>query len=155
MTDSAWLRFWNRGVWWRAVLVVALYLALYLGAGQLVGRLFGDRVDPGNLFGSPGSVFFGLTAPLVIGSVILAAFVLALGWVGPLFSPQPVRRVVDVDPAGDCRGRDCAAAARHRLRRVLRGGCGAVVIHRPVHQVLRRGPHPRHRRQDAAGRREV
>jgi membrane protease YdiL (CAAX protease family) len=72
------------------VLLAAVYLALYLGAGQLVGLLFGDQVDADDLFATPQSVFFGLMLPLAIGSALLAAFVASVGWFPVLFGPQPV-----------------------------------------------------------------
>jgi len=88
---SGWAAFWNRGGWWRALLAAVVYLVLYVAAGQLVGRLFGDRVDTGDLFGSTDSVLFGLFLPLALGAVVLVAFVASLGWFRPLFAPQPVR----------------------------------------------------------------
>jgi len=90
-TASGWRGFWSRGGLWWAVLLAGVYLALYLGAGRLIGGVFGDRVDRQDLFSSPGSVFFGLTAGLLVGSAILAAFVISVGWFRPLFARQPVR----------------------------------------------------------------
>ena len=34
---SAWQQFWNQGGWWRALVLVVVYLALYLGAGWISG----------------------------------------------------------------------------------------------------------------------
>lgn len=34
---SGWKAFWDRGGWWRAVLLAVLYMAIYLGAGQVIG----------------------------------------------------------------------------------------------------------------------
>ncbi len=89
--EGGWRRFWNRGGLGRAVLLAALYYALYLVASQLVGLLLGDQVDAENVFSSTASVFVGLTLPLIIGSALLVAFVLSVGWFRPLFSRQPIR----------------------------------------------------------------
>jgi hypothetical protein len=73
------------------VLVVVVYLALYLGTGKLAGL-----VDPGygddELLSSVGAVFFQLTVGLVVGSVILTWFVVAMGWSAEIFGRQPVYR---------------------------------------------------------------
>lgn len=89
-SPSGWKSFWDRGGWWRAVLLVVVYLALYLLAGQLVGALFGDQLDAEDLFGSPESVFFGLFLPLALGAVALVAFVASVGWFPTLFARQPI-----------------------------------------------------------------
>ena len=89
--ESAWVSFWNRGGVWRAVLVAVVYLALYLVAGWLIGQMVGDQMDVDNLFGTPQTVFFALTLPLIIGAILLAAFVRSLGWFRPLFARQPIR----------------------------------------------------------------
>ena len=91
MNESGWRTFWNRGGLWRALLVVVVYQALYLVAGQVVGRAFGDLVDTENVFSSPASVFVALTSTLIIGAAVLVAFVFSVGWFRPLFSRQPVR----------------------------------------------------------------
>lgn len=88
--ESTWVAFWNRGGLWRAVLFAAVYLALYLGAGWVSGQLFGDSVDADNVFATPQSVFVALALPLVVGSILLAAFVYSVGWFRPLFARQPV-----------------------------------------------------------------
>jgi uncharacterized protein len=89
-TSSGWTSFWNRGGWWRAVLLVVAYLVLYLLAGQLSGALFGDRIDTDDLFGTPESVLFGLFLPLALGAVVLIAFVASVGWFPTLFGRQPI-----------------------------------------------------------------
>lgn len=90
-SPSRWKAFWDRGGWWRAVLVAVVYLALYIGAGQLVGALFGDQVNADDIFATPQSVFFGLLVPLVLGAVVLVAFVASVGWFPLLFARQPIR----------------------------------------------------------------
>lgn len=88
-SGSAWQAFWNRGGWWRALLLVVLYLALYLGAGWVGGKLFGDLVQT-SLFSTAGSVFAAVTWPLIVGAVLLTAFLLSVGWLGGLFARQPL-----------------------------------------------------------------
>jgi len=88
---SGWTTFWEKGGWWRAVLVAVVYLALYLAAGQAVGALFGDQVDTDDLFATPQSVFFGLFVPLAVGAIVLIAFVSSLHWSPALFARQPLR----------------------------------------------------------------
>lgn len=89
-TDSAWRTFWNRGGFWRAVLAAVVYMAFYLGAGLLVGQLFGDQVDAENIFADVPSVFFGLLLPLVVGAVVLTVFLSSVGWWRPLFAREPL-----------------------------------------------------------------
>ena len=88
--ESAWVGFWNRSGLRRAVLFAAVYLALYLGAGLFGGQLFGDQVDTEDVFDTPQSVFVALTLPLIVGSILLAAFAYSVGWFRPLFARQPV-----------------------------------------------------------------
>ena len=84
--SSGWRGFWARGRWWKAVLVVVVYLALYLLAGLGLGRMFGHLVDNENIFATPASVFFGIGAPLVVGAILLSAFVASLRWWRPIFA---------------------------------------------------------------------
>ena len=121
-STSGWTTFWDKGGWWRAVLVAVVYLALYLAGGQLVGALFGDQVDTDDLFATPQSVFFGLFLPLAVGAVVLIAFVASLRWFPALFARQPIRGRWWMWLAPVRRRRDRAAAARDRLRVVRRRG---------------------------------
>ena len=88
-SGSAWAEFWDRGGWWRALLLVVVYLALYLGAGWVGGKLFGDQVQS-SLFSTAGSVFAAVTWPLIVGAVLLTAFLLSVGWFRSLFARQPL-----------------------------------------------------------------
>jgi membrane protease YdiL (CAAX protease family) len=85
---TRWRTFWEHGGVSRAALAAACYLALYLLAGFLVGTWLGDLVDPEDLFATPASVAVGLGAPLLVGAVVLVAFVASLRWVGVLFARQ-------------------------------------------------------------------
>ena len=87
--QNAWRRFWNRGGWWKALVAAVVYLALYLGAGALIGRFAGDLIDRDDLAATPESVFFALALPPLVGGVILLLFAWSLGWLRPLFSRRP------------------------------------------------------------------
>lgn len=87
---SGWKRFWDRGGWWKAVLAAVVYLALYVGASQLIGLLFASELDSESPFGSASTVFFTLVLPIAVGSAILLAFAASVGWLGELFGPQPI-----------------------------------------------------------------
>lgn len=105
MSDSArengWRSFWNRGGWWKALIAAVVYLALYLGAGELIGLVAGDAIDRDNLLATPASVFIALGLPPLIGGVILLLFAWSTGWLGPLFArrPQQPRRWMWAAPA--------------------------------------------------------
>lgn len=83
--------FWNRGGWWKALLVTVSYLAVYLGIGQLVGLWLGHLIDEGGVFASARNVAIELLLPIGAGAVIIAAFLVAIGWLGPVLGRQPVR----------------------------------------------------------------
>lgn len=88
---SGWLAFWSRGGWWKAVLVAAVYMALYLGAGLLVGKLWGSAITEGGPLGSAVNVFLLLVLPIGIGAVIILVFLAASGMLRRVFAAQPVR----------------------------------------------------------------
>jgi membrane protease YdiL (CAAX protease family) len=89
--DNAWTRFWNQGDWWRAVLLIAGYLVIYVGGGLLIGQLVADRLSEDGIFADTQTVAWGLLAPLALGAVALTAFVASVGWFRSLFAPQPIR----------------------------------------------------------------
>jgi len=91
MDQTGWTSFWAHGRWWKAVLLVVVYLALYQLAGLGIGRLFGGMIDRENTFSSPASVFFSIGAPLVVGAVLLLAFAASVNWTKSVFARQPVR----------------------------------------------------------------
>jgi membrane protease YdiL (CAAX protease family) len=88
---SGWKRFWERGGWWRAVLVAAGYVALYLGAGLLIGRLLGPQLTDGGPLGSVINVVTYFLLPIGIGVILIVAFLATVGWLRPVFGRQPVR----------------------------------------------------------------
>jgi membrane protease YdiL (CAAX protease family) len=89
--ERGWRAFWNRGGWWKALIVVVVYLGVYQLLPILLLPLTRPMMDE-NMFATPGSVFAGLALPVVLGSIVLLAFAWSLGWLPrPLFGRQPVR----------------------------------------------------------------
>ena len=84
-TTSGWRRFWERGGWWRSLLAVAVYLALYEAGSLLFVPLLRSTDDPGL------AVFVGTGLPILLGGVILIAFAASVGWLRGLFARQPIR----------------------------------------------------------------
>lgn len=82
---SPWRRFWERGGWWRSLLAVVAYYALYQGGSFLFVPLLAGIDDPAM------KVFVGTALPIALGGVILVVFALSLGWLRELFGPQPIR----------------------------------------------------------------
>lgn len=85
-TENAWRRFWNRGGWWRSLLLVVVYYAVY----QLVplvtlGPFVRNVTDP------VASLWVGQVVPIAFGGVILVLFALSLAWMPELFGRQPIR----------------------------------------------------------------
>jgi membrane protease YdiL (CAAX protease family) len=87
---SGWARFWNRGTWWKAVILVVAYAVVYQLLGLLTSTLFGDLVDAENLFGSVSSIFLGLALPILLGGVLLLLFGWSIGAVPRVFGRQPI-----------------------------------------------------------------
>lgn len=85
-TGSPWKRFWERGGWWKAVLLVVVYYALYQLGGLLFEPLMGG-LEPG----SPAEVIVEIVLPIALGAVLLVAFALSVGWLRELFTAQPIR----------------------------------------------------------------
>ncbi|GAA2450544.1 CPBP family intramembrane glutamic endopeptidase [Agromyces soli] len=89
--ERGWRAFWNRGGWWKALIVVVVYLGVYQLLPILLLPLTRPMMDE-NMFATPGSVFAGLALPVILGSIVLLAFAWSLGWLPrPLFGRQPVR----------------------------------------------------------------
>lgn len=82
--------FWNRGGWWKAVLVAAVYMAIYIGVSQLIGVLFGDVIDEGGPLASGLNVAIYLILPIGIATIVILGFIAAIGWLKPIFGRQPV-----------------------------------------------------------------
>jgi hypothetical protein len=83
--------FWQRPATWKPVLLLAGYLVFYLAVVQLVGLLFGARIDDDDVLAGPASTFFGLTLPIAVGGIALLVFTWRVGKLRQVFGPQPVR----------------------------------------------------------------
>jgi hypothetical protein len=81
--------FLDRGGFWRLLLVVLVYLAIYLGSGRVSAMIAPDAVKA-DLLSSVSSVFFQLTFGLLVGAVVLIIFLSAIGWWRDLFARQPI-----------------------------------------------------------------
>lgn len=86
--SSPWKRFWDRGGFWKALLLAAAYYALYqliaVGVFFSIGQLGGP-------VGSPLNVLLTTGLPIALGGVLLVAFAWSIGWLRELFGPQPIR----------------------------------------------------------------
>lgn len=82
---SAWKRFWAAGGWWRSLLLVMGYFAIYQGVPLLFGSLLPTDAGPA------ATVWIFYVLPIAFGGLVLVAFALSLGWLRELFAPQPVR----------------------------------------------------------------
>lgn len=90
---NGWQRFWNRGGWWRAVLMAVIYLAVYNLSGLALQPAIGGLVDAENFLSTPLSAFLAIGLQPLIGSVVLVIIAVSLGWLPrPLFGRQPVPR---------------------------------------------------------------
>ena len=83
--------FLNRSGFWRLLSLVVVYLAIYLGAGWVSGKVGGHFVDD-DLLSSLGSVFFQLTFALVVGAIVLVAFSAYMGWNREMYGRQRIYR---------------------------------------------------------------
>jgi membrane protease YdiL (CAAX protease family) len=89
--ESGWKGWWDRGGFWKAVVLVVAYLALYLAAGRAIGAIWGDQIDADNPLSTAESVWFGVSAAIAAGIVVLLVFGLSIRWLKELFGPQPIR----------------------------------------------------------------
>lgn len=84
---SAWARFWNRGLWWKALILAVGYLVLYEAAGFLMAPFV-------PLIGGPESTSYLVVlyvVPIFLGCVILVVFGATVGWLRDLFARQSIR----------------------------------------------------------------
>ncbi|GGF16590.1 CPBP family intramembrane glutamic endopeptidase [Subtercola lobariae] len=87
-TLSSWKRFWERGGWWKALIVVLVYYGLYQLAALVVFWVFGGLdLAAGSALG----IFIGTGLPILIGGVILVVFAWSIGWLRELFGRQAIR----------------------------------------------------------------
>lgn len=90
---NGWQRFWNRGGWWRAVLMAVIYIAAFNLAGLALRPLVGGLADADDIFATPISAFIAIGLQPLFGSILLLIIAATLGWLPrPLFGRQPVPR---------------------------------------------------------------
>ena len=85
--SSWWRRFWDPGGFWRALLLAALYLGIYMLVGFLLGlATTGVRGKEG----SASYLLFATALPILVTGVILVVFAVSVGWLKRLFARQSV-----------------------------------------------------------------
>lgn len=91
--QRGWRAFWDRGGWWKAVLVAAAYVAIYNLSGLALLPVVGGLVNKDDFLGDPLSAFLAIGLQPLVGSILLVALAVSFGWLRrPLFGPQPVPR---------------------------------------------------------------
>ncbi|WP_026556110.1 CPBP family intramembrane glutamic endopeptidase [Arthrobacter sp. 35W] len=86
-TPSPWKRFWERGGWWKALALAAVYFALY-ELGSMVFIPLALAIEDK----TSGAFILATTAlPILLGSLLLVLFALSTGWLKELFARQPIR----------------------------------------------------------------
>lgn len=83
---SGWVRFWDSGRWWKAVVLAATYFVVYQLLSLSVSPLVPFAGEPGTA--SYVLVFFAV--PVFLGCVVLIAFGASVGWLRGLFARQPI-----------------------------------------------------------------
>ncbi|WP_022888721.1 CPBP family intramembrane glutamic endopeptidase [Agromyces italicus] len=83
---SPWRRFWEEGGWWRSLLLVVGYFAVYQGVPLLFAPLFpSDEIEPAAM------VWVFTVIPVAFGGLVLVVLAWSLGRLRELFGPQPIR----------------------------------------------------------------
>ncbi|WP_062291252.1 CPBP family intramembrane glutamic endopeptidase [Demequina phytophila] len=72
--------FWDRGGFWKAVLIGVGYVAINTAIGYLVATVLGDLIDADNLLSDPLSIFLGACLSILVNGIILAVLAARLGW---------------------------------------------------------------------------
>lgn len=85
-TPRSWKAFWEKGGWWRALLLAAVYFALYEGLSLAFTPLALQIDDPK----SAAAVVVFYILPLIVGGLLLVGFIASVGWWRDLFGPQPL-----------------------------------------------------------------
>jgi len=85
---SAWKRFWNRGGFWKALLLAAVYYGLYQLMAVGVFFTIGSLAGPAD---GPLALLVGTALPIALGGLLLVLFGWSIGWLRELFGPQPIR----------------------------------------------------------------
>lgn len=82
---ARWRRFWEKGGWWRSLLVVVTYFAIYQGVPLLFAPLLPATSDP------VAALWLFTVIPIAFGALVLLVFAGSLGWLRDLFGPQSIR----------------------------------------------------------------
>lgn len=85
-TSSGWKRFWEKGGWWRSLLVVVGYYVLW----QLLTLALGPIIAAADPSNEALGIILGYGLPVALGCVILVVFALTTGWLRELFGKQPI-----------------------------------------------------------------
>ncbi|OAN41388.1 CPBP family intramembrane glutamic endopeptidase [Microbacterium sp. H83] len=85
---SGWRWFWERGGWWRALVLAAAYYALYELLGWVVDATIGASVPRD---GGAGDLLVHTGLPILLGVLSLLAFAASVGWLRELFGRQTLR----------------------------------------------------------------
>lgn len=81
--------FWDRGGFWKAVILATLYVALNFALGLTIGALFADSLDADDLLGDPLTLFLAVMLPTAVQGAVMAFIAWRLGWLRSLFRTQP------------------------------------------------------------------
>ena len=90
-SQSGWKRFWERGGVWKALILAAVYYAVYQLFSLLVKAIFGESGGVRGEAGSAMDVFIGTALPIILGSLALLVFAASVGWLKELFARQTIR----------------------------------------------------------------
>ncbi|MFC8040903.1 CPBP family intramembrane glutamic endopeptidase [Paenarthrobacter sp. NPDC057355] len=85
-STSRWQSFWEKGGWWRAVLLAAVYFVLYNLCSLAFGPLLAGISDPDGA----GFILVAYALPILVGCVLLVLFGWSVGWLRELFARQPI-----------------------------------------------------------------
>ena len=84
---TGWARFWDRGRWWKALILTIGYLALYEPASLLMAPFVPFIGDAG----SASYVLVLYVVPILIGALLLIGFGASVGWLRSLFARQRIQ----------------------------------------------------------------
>ncbi|MDI2033726.1 CPBP family intramembrane glutamic endopeptidase [Paenarthrobacter nitroguajacolicus] len=84
--QSRWKSFWEKGGWWRAVLLAAVYFILY----ELGSLLFAPLALSISDQESAAFILAVYGLPILLGCILLTLFGWSVGWLRGLFARQPI-----------------------------------------------------------------
>jgi hypothetical protein len=90
-SPTKWKQFWERGGWWKALILAAVYYGVYQLIGVGVLAIFPKSSDVRGPDGSATEIFFDTALPILLTSIVLLAFAASLGWLRELFAAQTIR----------------------------------------------------------------